>query len=434
VTEAQRAERILLGLYLAAIPVHWSPFPWNIQWSEVVFAGLLIVVLARGGWRSWSPGVLDGLVILYLAGPIVSLFTTTDIAGSVLQYAKHLYLAAVYLVVASLTREESSTSSAIRWCAVVGSVVAAVSLFAVMAYQLWGVQVPLLGVMNEMPYVGRTFRPYGPMSSAAYLANYLTFSLPMVLALGLRATRLEVRLAWRGAALALAGAAVATLSPTAGGLFVAGVVYLWPYWTESPMGRIRWAAAVMMVMAVVALNVVSTVSIRAIDVTMDRNQGIAPPPYAHGLQDGRGAERIAVAVTYNVVGYLMLKKIAWEAFERHPLTGIGLGRFHEETERAYREGQIPAPYRAIDPHSTLLGRLAETGLFGGLTLVGLWAGVVWLGLQAGRGGDAWGRRAAFAAIVGLLVNAVNVDVMNFRFLWVGFALLRAGWPARSGAV
>lgn len=134
------------------------------------------------------------------------------------------------------------------------------------------------------------------------------------------------------------------------------------------------------------------------------------------------------------MSYYLLKKVAAEAFWRAPLTGIGLGRFREETERAYRVGKVHELYRDIDPHSTLLGRLAETGLPGGLTLVALWVGFLGLGLRfvrAANGPAVWPARAALAGTVGLLVNSINVDIMNFRFLWIGFAVLRGLAPGRT---
>lgn len=429
-----RAERILLALYLATMPIHWSPFPWNIQWSDLVFAGLALVAVRHTRGRARASAVLDGLVVAYVAGALFSFFATSDLTRSALQYAKHVYVAAVYFVVVSITRDEDGSTFAGRWCAVVGAAVAAVSLLAVVVYHVSGVLVPWIVVLNDMPVAGHTVRPYGPLSSAAYLANYLTFSLPFVLALALRTSCPGWRVVWQAATMAVVGAAVATLSPAAGGVLVAGLICAWPHWTERGMVRTRWAAAAAASVAVVGLNFVSAVSIRDVDIVRDHDQRLAPPPYAHGLQDERGAERVTVAVSYNVVGYLRLKMIAWQAFERHPLTGIGLGRFHQETDRAYREGHLPEAYRAIDPHSALPGRLAEAGVAGGATLLALWAGALWLGLRTRGVGHGWPRRAAFAAIVGLLVNAINVDVMNFRFLWVAVALLPPGCLARSEAV
>jgi len=46
-------------------------------------------------------------------------------------------------------------------------------------------------------------------------------------------------------------------------------------------------------------------------------------------------------------------------------------------------------------------------------------------LQApARRPERWFVVASRAAVLGLVVNSVNVDIMNFRFLWVAFAGLR----------
>ena len=91
--------------------------------------------------------------------------------------------------------------------------------------------------------------------------------------------------------------------------------------------------------------------------------------------------------------------------------------------RAYTDGMLPSHYRLIDPHSTLLGRLAESGVIGGLTLLVLW--VAWVVMARGvvRGGDALGVAAA-AALAGLVVSSLNADIMNFRFVWVLAGTLR----------
>ena len=44
------------------------------------------------------------------------------------------------------------------------------------------------------------------------------------------------------------------------------------------------------------------------------------------------------------------------------LFGVGLGRFQTVTEAAVRDGTLHEPYRDSDPHSTVFGALAETGV------------------------------------------------------------------------
>ena len=181
----------------------------------------------------------------------------------------------------------------------------------------------------------------------------------------------------------------------------------------------------------VGVNAVSVVSVRDVTFKLGTNPAIGPPSYVYAFQDsGKGAHMVTVAVSYNFMSYYLLKRIALKAFWREPLTGVGLGRFHEVTDRAYREGKIHAVYRYIDPHSTLSGRLAETGIFGGITLILLWVGFIFFAMNLLKrpNQDAWMIRAILAGMIGLLINSVNADIMNFRFLWVVFAIVRGMVP------
>ena len=132
------------------------------------------------------------------------------------------------------------------------------------------------------------------------------------------------------------------------------------------------------------------------------------------------------------MSYWRLKAVAWDAFTSRPLTGIGLDRFHVITEAAFQEGRLTEPYRAIDPHSTLPGRLAEAGLIGAATLIIFW---IVIALESRRllsqdHRHAWMATAAVAALPGTLINTMNADVMNFRFGWVVFGLVRGLPPKR----
>ncbi|HUQ85932.1 MAG TPA: hypothetical protein VM096_00145, partial [Vicinamibacterales bacterium] len=123
------------------------------------------------------------------------------------------------------------------------------------------------------------------------------------------------------------------------------------------------------------------------------------------------------------MSYARIKQVAWRTFVEHPVAGIGLDRFQVATMRAYAEGMLPSHYRVIDPHSTLLGRLAESGIIGGITLLLLWSAWAMVARDVVRSGDVIGVAAA-AALAGLVVSSLNADIMNFRFVWVLAATLR----------
>ncbi len=170
-----------------------------------------------------------------------------------------------------------------------------------------------------------------------------------------------------------------------------------------------------------ALNFAATVSIRSIGDSPIRDNTI----YQYAVDGGR-ARIGGVDVEYQTISYFRIKQVAWDAFTSRPLTGIGLERFHAITEAAFQRGRLTEPYRLIDPHSTLLGRLAEAGLIGGVTLIILWIVIATdtRSLLARDHRHAWMATAAAAALLGTLVNTMNADVMNFRFAWVVLGLVR----------
>ena len=181
------------------------------------------------------------------------------------------------------------------------------------------------------------------------------------------------------------------------------------------------AAAAGAALIVVALNFAATVSIRSVGDSPLRDNTIY-----HYAVDGGRAQIAGVNVEYQTMSYWRLKEVAWDAFTSRPLTGIGLDRFHVITEAAFQEGRLTEPYRAIDPHSTLPGRLAEAGLIGAATLIIFWI-VIALETRRLLAQDhrhAWMATAAVAALLGTLINTMNADVMNFRFGWVVLGLVR----------
>jgi O-antigen ligase len=260
------------------------------------------------------------------------------------------------------------------------------------------------------------------------LACLLTMAVPFAIVGAIREPRPRLRAFWIGSSLFMVAAVLLTFSHALGGFLAAMLIAAWPLLRNVRLWRRAAVAAVVAVVIVSNLSVVA--SIRQLTL------GDTPPvvadttDYFHAIDEGR--LRIGpVRIVYEVMSYFRIKELAWQAFRRRPLTGVGLDQFHEVSERAYRDGRLPARYRAIDPHSSMLGRLAETGLPGGLTLALLWIGLVVTGLRAMRDPDAWPARAALAGLAGLLIAGINIDVMNFRFFWAALGLLRGVAPESS---
>ncbi len=423
----QRLQGWLIAASILLIPVGWSPFPWNIQWGDWAVLGLLITMLINRDITKFVFHPVDALVALYLLGSLASLSGTLDLVQSGLELTKHFYLGMVYVVFSVIASRREMAIRIAWWCSVAAGLSAAIGLLALLVSALVHVDVPGVGQRIAVPIVGEVYRPQGALHTPELLGDYLTFSLPLLIGFAMASRRIrEATWCWVWVSVA-AIAALCTVSRSLGGAIAAGLIITWRVWSAGWRRFVRWAWLVLLAGALIGIQLVSVASIREVSVAHGTNPAMTRPAYHHVWYDERiGAQAVRVTISYHPMGYYLLKRVAWDAFLRHPLTGIGAGGFNAEAERAYQAGRLSATFRAADPHSTWFGRLAETGLVGVATLVLLWGGFLRRGLRLTRqvGQEDWMPRAVFAGLVGLLINSLNVDLMNFRFVWVGFGLLR----------
>jgi hypothetical protein len=420
-----RARTLALAAFLASLGVNWPELPLNIRLPDLLFIPV-VALLATGPTRRPSLTLLDLLAILYLVGGLPSLGATTDLRSSLVELVRHGYVVAIYAAVAVAVHRGYAVS-VMTGLAASGLGPALVGVVFAAAYAFQRFDARLIGDVTVLPYAGPLLRLRALTATPAMLACVLTAAVPFAIAGAFRAPESAARRFWMAALALMAVAAVMTFSQVIAGFAVAALVAAWPLLHRRPTWRRAAAVAVSAVVVICNLSVIA--SVRQVSLgdraVSDRTQ------YNYAIDEER-VRLGRVQVVYEVMSYFRLKELAWEAFRAHPLRGVGLDRFHDVTERAYREGRLPARYRAADPHSAMLGRLAEAGFAGGVTLALLWAGLVATGLRAirDRDRDTWPARAAFAGLLGLLVAGINVDIMNFRFFWAGLGLLR-GWMSTT---
>ncbi len=410
---------VLAAAYVALMPLGWPALPLNMQLADLLFPALLVSV-AGGGWR-WRAHALDWALLAYLAGVAASVPGSLSIEESLIGFGKAAYLALVYLVlVQAVWRVGADSLCRSITCAT--AAIAALSLAAAVVFLIAGRSWPALGEAMPLPYVGTVFRLKGTLHSPEFFSNLLAFAAPLALYLALPpfARRID-RVSF--AAILVAG--IATFAKAIGGMATAIATVVWR--AAPRRAGVRWTLALAAAVLVAAFNATAIVAIRAVESQFGKNPNVPPPAYQYGRQDDRsGADAWTVRVSYNPMSYYLLKRAEWHAFRRQPLAGIGVGTFHLEAERAFQEGRLPESYRRADPHSTPLGRLAETGIVGAVTLAVFIVMLLRTGISASsasamRADLGW---AVFAAVLALLVNSINVDILTFRFFWLGVALLR----------
>ena len=416
-------------LYLLLIPLGWSPFPWNLQWADLVFVGLFLTLCATRQLKPWSVRPVDLVMGLYLVGSLASFLRTSDVHQSALEFLKQVSLVGVYFVFGTIGSHPRTCQNILVWYAGIATLLATVTLLAFLAHLAWGISVSWVGDPSSIPVLGRLVRMKGTLHSPALLCNYLTVALPLVIGLAADPHRPGgLRTSWWWVALPiLVVVALSTVTSSVVGFLAAGLVSLWGLLASTRFQRVlrAWLAAAIVGLAIV-VNLMMLVSVRHVTWSSGTNPQISAPPYVYAFQDhDAGAQELTIQITYNPMSYYLLKRVAVEAFRRAPLTGVGVGTFPMETERAYQQGKLHVPYRAMDPHSTWFGRAAEAGLIGLGGLMLLVGAVGWMARRVSvRPSAGWITRAFAAGCVGLLVNSLNVDILNFRFLWMALGLLR----------
>jgi O-antigen ligase len=409
----RRLVEILLLVFLAAIGLNWPDLPFNARLTDLAFFALAVAVaMAMRTIRKPRLHPLDALVGAYLLGSVLATLASPDPRAGAVELTRHIYLASIYVVIAAAVRLGYAATIGLG-LALSGAVIGIVGLVLTVITIVTGVGFPAAGEVMTLPYVGNVLRLRAFTASEAMFACILAMAVPFTI------VRARARANhWGVIAALMIAAAFLTFSHSVAGVLVAALVAARPW--LSPR---RWAwrfAMAAVVTGVLVFNFAATISIRSIGSGGIRDQG----NYHYGVDEGR-TSAAGVDVEYAVISYFRLKQIAWDAFTSHPITGVGLDRFHQLTAAAYADGRLPGHYQQTDPHSTLFGRLAETGLAGTLPLIALWIGMFIVARELmNRPDHPAVALALFAGLCGLLVNTMNADVMNFRFLWVAAGLLR----------
>jgi hypothetical protein len=399
----------LAVLYVVLLPLGRAGLPLNAQWGDFVLP--LLALSVAGGRPSRWRALPDRPLAAYLLVTLVSAGLSSEPFLGFTQLFKQTSVVLIFLVFRQLLDEPPMLR---RLIAAFSASVAAVTLLSILVLFFnapAGIPAAWVGASDVLPFFGLVKRLRGTFITPEMLGNALVVAFVLALALRVSSTP-RSRGVWTTIAAILVAGEFLTFSHSVAGFAVATAIFTTGT-VGSRAGRVAlWSAALVVVAAVNAASFVEPGP-------LSNDYGVGPVSY----------EVMGVKIEGELNHYAALKQVAWAAFLDHPFKGIGPGRFPTETERGFHDGRLNARYRSKVAQCDLLGRLAETGFFGGLSLVVVW--MAWLR----RGATAQNRsalnRAAFAAVAGLLVNSLNADVMNFRFLWLAVAWMEA--PGKDDA-
>lgn len=441
-TEArQRNLTLWMLIYIVSLSFTWFPHPdrpgffVGLQVSDLVFLVLLGGFILAGGTRWIKLQRWDYVVCVYVIGSLLSLFQVENQAAVWIQVATSMYLLLVYVTIGTLCVHQPNSGLAGRAIVGAAGVLSLAGTVYVLVYLLFGLP-PAAHALRDsipyalpepVPYLGQIMRLDLFFPTPELLGCYLTVGVAFALALWAGGPP-EFRSKYVAVALVvILVTEIFTFSHSWVGFACAAVLAYRPEGNRRLGTWLRRVVAAGTVVLFIAVLFVSTVYVH--DVAVDLRKVPAPdePVDSHVLRKQEWPQ-ITLSATYSYLHYHVLKVLAWETFLRHPVSGVGLGNFRPISEAAYQEGRLSENCRRCEPHNMVLGQFAETGLLGGLPLLALWTWLFvdgWRLLRSSQGTQSeWIARACLAGLVGLFVNGLYTDVMNFRFLWVNMAVLR----------
>jgi len=120
--------------------------------------------------------------------------------------------------------------------------------------------------------------------------------------------------------------------------------------------------------------------------------------------------------------YLAVKRAAINMATVHPFFGIGTGNFNKALQVYKQKGLFPKKLPNFDPHSTYLGVLVENGLFAEIMLL-IMFGFIFNEFvrQKNLLTDNF-LLALFLIFLTFLIDGIATDILNFRHLWLFFAI------------
>jgi len=429
---------ILLILFIPVMintpnrPLFPEPIGGKIQIADFIFLFLLGAWLREFYCKQvrFTRTSLGIPIVLYLGTSLIAVFNSSNIKNSIVEFIGILYLAALFYLIVNVIRDRDRFEMTVKLWLITSGLVAFLGILGIFFAYVFGIKTPLVGKYASFPYLGHIYRAYSTFGvNAKFISSYLNIALPISLALFLYLDEKKDRLFY--GVLLLLFMCVLFFTFSRGWLGLAVAAYLVLARFQKPEWYYRIARILIGLFIIffglffLLISRWQFVDFQIKRATVENNRNIKPS--IAFTEPGEGLGKVGVEIGYIDTTYYRLKRVAVEMIRDHPFIGVGLGVFNDEIARYKKEGRLPDIFPILDPHCMILGKAAQTGLVGLVALVILWGGAIRKALNMSLAAKdhyfrilSW---AMFASLVGFIIQSIDMDIMNFRFLWFLFALV-----------
>lgn len=398
---------------------------YQIHISEYIFFLILFVFIFKyfKGKIKIEKIPLATSVFLYLGASILSMANSINYFASFIELIKMVYLAVMFIIIVNIIKNESQIKLVIKtWLIATGVVVFLGIIGIIMAYG-FEISTPFIKYYDKYPYIGSIYRPISTMNNAKMLSCYLTTG--MTLSLGLFLIEKD-RLIRNLLFMLMASILIIMFFSFSRGILGLGIgvfIVLLKV-NKGIIKKLTFCLGIALIFLFIIINVLTTWYLININISKSINKDIDNMKFGTMafIDSDIGTNRLILNIEYIYTNYFLLKKSALEVLTDHPYIGIGIGTFDHKLKSLKDSKEFSKQLPVLDPHSTFFGKLAETGIIGFFALILLlgtfikkllkyynaikedyWKTIIW---------------GVFAAFIGLISEGINMDIMNFRFLWL----------------
>ena len=413
-------------------PLFPEPIGAKIQIVDFIFLFLLAAWLYKFYHKQvrFNRTSLDIPILLYLVVSLLSIINSSNIKSSLVEFIGILYLITLFYLIVNVVRDRKMLEMVINFWLITSALVAFLGILGVSLAYFFEIKTFLVKEYTAFPYLGKIYRAYSTFGvNSKFVSSYLTISLPICLALLLNSKAGKIRLFYYVTLILFICVLFFTFSRGWLGLAVATYMVLARF--QKPEGCYKYLKVLIAIFIVLFGLFIFLISRwQFVDFHIKRTTVESTATIKPGIAftDNRGElDKASVEIGYMDTTYYRLKRDAIEMIFGHPLIGVGIGGFNDEIRRQKKEGKLPDILPVMDPHCMILGKAAQTGLLGLIALIILWWKVIRKALNMSSVARdnyyqiiSW---AIFSSLVGFVIQSIDMDIMNFRFLWFLFALV-----------
>ena len=416
----------------AGRPLFPEPFGPKIQIVDFIFLFLLATWLYKFCQNQvrFNKTSLDIPILLYLAVSLLSIINSSTIKDSLVEFIGIFYLITMFYLVVNVIRDRTMFGMVINSWLITSALVAFLGILGVFLAYVFGIKTFLVREYTAFPYLGHIYRVYSTFGiNSKFISSYLIISLPICLALLLNSKAGKERFFYYVILILFMCVLPFTFSRGWLGLAVASYLVLAKYKKSERYYRYLKVLVVLFIVLfglfICLISRWQFVDFQAKKIVVENNTEIAPN-IALSV-NSEVLDKVSVEIGYMDTIYYRLKMVAIEMILDHPLIGVGLNGFNNEIRKYKKDGKLSDIFPVKDPHCMILGKTAQTGLIGLIALIILWGKAIRKALNMSFTAKdnyyqiiSW---ALFSSMVGFVIQSIDMDTMNFRFLWFLFALV-----------